>query len=170
MLKTNGAGGDHNIAGLDVQINAAAGAGTDEGVRAALMQFLHGDGGGGAADTGGAGRHLFSQQRAGPDVEFPVIGHLMGVFKQRGNGGDTAWIAGEDAVPADIFGSTADMKLLFKLMHKITDPFPCSIPTADKFVKAARFAGNASKKSLYRTKNLRYLYIIMKNSIEMRPE
>ena len=94
----------------------------------------------------------------------------MGVFKQRGNGGDTAWIAGEDAVPADIFRSTADMKLLFKLMHKITDPFLCSIPTADKFVKAARFAGNASKKSLYRTKNLRYLYIIMKKSVEMRPE
>ena len=39
MLKANGAGGDYNIAGLDVQINAAAGAGTDEGVRAALMQI-----------------------------------------------------------------------------------------------------------------------------------
>lgn len=44
MFKADGAGGHHDVPGLNVQIDAAAGAGTNEGVRAALVELLHGNG------------------------------------------------------------------------------------------------------------------------------
>ena len=113
VLKANSAGSHHDIPGLHIQINTAAGAGADKRVRAALMQLLHGNGGGGTANTGGAGRDLLSQQRAGPDIVFPVIGHLMRVLKQCGNGRHPARVAGQNAVTADVLGSAADMELFF---------------------------------------------------------
>ena len=123
MLEADGAGGHHNVAGLHVQVDAAAGAGADKGVRAAFVELLHSDGGGGAADAGGAGRDLFSQKGAGPDVELPVVGHLVGVLKQRGDGGHPARVSGQDAVPAYVLRGTADMKLFFKLLHEIHRSF-----------------------------------------------
>ena len=109
----DGAGGHHDVPGLDVYVDAAAGARADEGVRAALVELLHGDGGGGPADAGGAGRHLLPQQRAGPDVVLPVIGHLLRVVKVGGNGRDPAGIAGENAVAANVAGGTGNMTLFF---------------------------------------------------------
>ena len=117
MLKADRAGSHHDVPGLDVHINAPAGARADEGIRAALVELLHGDGGGGAADAGGAGRHLLSQQRAGPDVVLPVIGHLLRVVKVGGNGGDPAGVAGEDAVTADVVGGAGNVKHFIKLLH-----------------------------------------------------
>ena len=119
VLKPDGAGGHHDVAGLNVHIDAAAGAGADKGVRAALVELLHGNGRGGAADAGGAGGHLFAQECAGPDIVFPVAGHLLRIVKQGGNGGHPARIAGHDAVAAHVAGGAADMKLLFKLLHII---------------------------------------------------
>ena len=120
VLKPDGAGGHHHIAGLDVQGDAAAGAGADERVGAALVELLHGDGGGGAADAGGAGGDLLPQQGAGPDVELPVVGDLLGVIEQGGDGRDPARIAGQDAVAADVPLGTGNMELFCKLLHKIT--------------------------------------------------
>ena len=117
VLKPDGAGGHHDVPGLDVYVDAAAGACADEGVRAALVELLHGDGGGGPADTRGAGRHLLSQQRARPDVVFPVISHLLRAVEIRGNGGDPARVAGEDAVTADVASGTGNMKLFFQFLH-----------------------------------------------------
>ena len=117
MLVANGPGGHHNVPGLDVHVDAAAGTRADEGVRAALVELLHGDGGGGPADAGGAGRHLLSQQGAGPDVVLPVIGHLLRVVKVGGDGGDPAGVAGKDAVAAHILGGTGDMELFFQFLH-----------------------------------------------------
>ena len=131
VLEADGTGGHHNVAGLHVQVDAAAGAGADKGVRAALVQFLHGDSGGGAADAGGAGGDLFTQQRAGPDVELPVVGHLMGVIKQGGDGGHPARISGEDAIPAYVAGDAVNMKLLFQFLHDIHVPFTRPIRPAD---------------------------------------
>ena len=131
MLEADGAGGHHNVAGLHVQVDAAAGASADEGVRTALVQFLHGDRGGGAADAGGAGGDLFTQQRAGPDVELPVVGHLMRVIKQGGDGGHPARISGEDAIPAYVAGDAVNMKLLFQFLHDIHVPFTRPIRPAD---------------------------------------
>ena len=131
VLEADGAGGHHNVAGLHVQVDAAAGASADEGVRTALVQFLHGDRGGGAADAGGAGGDLFTQQRAGPDVELPVVGHLMRIIKQGGDGGHPARISGEDAIPAYVAGDAVNMKLLFQFLHDIHVPFTRPIRPAD---------------------------------------
>ena len=131
VLKADGAGGHHNVAGLHVQVDAAAGAGADKGVRAALVQLLHGDGGRGAADAGGTGGDLFAQQRAGPDVELPVVGHLMRIVKQGGDGGHPARISGEDAIPAYVAGDAVNMKLLFQFLHDIHVPFTRPIRPAD---------------------------------------
>ena len=117
VLKADGAGGHHDVAGLDVQVDAAAGAGADEGVRAAFVQLLHGDSGGGAADARGAGGDLLPQKGARPDVVLPVAGHLLRVVKQGGNGGDPAGVAGQDAVPAHIAGGAVDVELLFQFLH-----------------------------------------------------
>ena len=117
VLKADGAGCHHDVPGLYVYVNAAAGPRADEGVRAALVELFHGDGGGGPADTGGAGRHLLPQEGAGPDVVLPVIGHLFRVVKVRGDGGDPAGIAGENAIAADVVGGAGNVKLLFQFLH-----------------------------------------------------
>ena len=117
MFVAKGPGGHHDVPGLDIHVDAPAGAGTDEGIRAALVELLHGDGGGGPADAGGAGRHLLPQEGSGPDVVLPVIGHLLRVVKIRGNGGDPAGVAGKDAIAADILGCAGNMKLFFQFLH-----------------------------------------------------
>ena len=117
VLIANGAGGHHQVAGLNVHVNTATGAGTQKGVCTALVQFLHSDSCGWSTDAGGAGSDLLAQQRAGPHVVFPVAGHLMGVVQKRGDGGNPAGIAGEDAIAANVSGLAADMKLLFHGLH-----------------------------------------------------
>ena len=120
VLIPDGAVGYHHVAGLDVQIDTAAGAGADERVGTAFVELLHSDGSGGTADAGGAGGDLLPQQGAGPDVELPVIRDLLGVVKQGGDGRDPARVTGQDAVAADIPLSTGNVELLCKLLHKIT--------------------------------------------------
>ena len=117
MFKADGAGGDDNIAGLHVQLNAAAGADTDEGIRADVVQLLHCDGGRRAADAGRADADLLSEQGAGVDIEFPILGDMFGIVKERSDGLAPAGIAGQDAVPANISFDTVNMELFFKLLH-----------------------------------------------------
>ena len=117
MLKPHGAGGHHDVPGLDGKVNAAAGARADEGIRAALVQLLHGDGRGGSADAGGAGRDLLPQQRSGPDIILPVACHLPGIVKQRRNGRHPSRVAGQDAVAPHILTGAGDMILPFQFLH-----------------------------------------------------
>ena len=119
MLVADRAGGYHNISGLYSKVDAAAGAGAQEGVCAALVELLHGDGGGGTADAGGAGGDLFPQQGAGPDVVLPVAGHLPGVIKKGRDGADPAGVSGQDAVAAHVAGDAVDVELFFQSLHGV---------------------------------------------------
>ena len=122
VFEADGAGGHHDIPGLHVDVDAAAGAGADKGIGAALVELLHGDGGGGAADAGGAGRYLLPQEGAGPNVVLPVIGHGMGVVKERRDGLHPAGVPGQDAVAAHVAGDAADMELFLHLLHSFHSP------------------------------------------------
>ncbi len=82
------------------------------------MQLLHGDGGGGAADAGGAHGDLFSQQGAGIDGEFAILGHEMGVVKQGRDLLAPARIAGQNDVAAHIALHAVDMELFVQLLHR----------------------------------------------------
>ena len=123
MLKPDGAGGDDHIPGLHVQINAAAGAHPEEGIRADIMQLLHGDRGRGAANARGADGDLLPQEGAGVDGELPVAGDKVCIVKQGGYGLASARITGKDAVTAHIAGLAVNMKLLFQFLHKKRPPF-----------------------------------------------
>ena len=125
VFKPDGAGGHHYISGADLHINTAAGAHPDKGVGANGRQLLHGDGGGGAADSGGADGNLFSQQRAGIDIVLPVHSHMMGIVKMRCNGLAPSGIPGEKHIPAHIPFLTADVKLHTNILHKQTSLFSC---------------------------------------------
>ena len=123
MLKADGAGGDDHIPGLHIQVDAAAGAHADEGVRADIVQLLHGDGGRGAADARGADGDFFAQESAGVDGELPVAGDKVRVIKQGGYSLAPARVTGKDAVTAHIAGLAVNMKLLFQFLHKKRPPF-----------------------------------------------
>ena len=126
VLKADGPGGHHHVAGAHVQVDAAAGAHPDEGIRADVVQLLHGDGGGGAADAGGADGDLFPQQGAGIDGEFAVLGHKMGVVEQGRDLFAAAGVAGQDDVTAHVALHAVDMELFVQLLHScaslIIDP------------------------------------------------
>ena len=117
VLKPDGPGGHHDVSGLDVQIDAAAGAHPDKGVRADGGQLLHGDGGGGPADAGGAHRHLLPQERPGINPVLPVLAHEPGVVEQRRDGLAAARVAGQDAVAAHVAGDAIDVVLSFQFLH-----------------------------------------------------
>ena len=97
--------------------NAAGSAHTDEGVGADLVQLLHGNGSGGAADAGGAHGHLFAQQRAGVDGIFPILGNKYRIVKMGGDGLAAPRITGQQAIAAYIALCAADMKLFFHFLH-----------------------------------------------------
>ena len=117
MLKADGAGGDDDVAGLHIQMDAAAGAHPEEGIRADIVQLLHGDGGGGPADAGGADGNFFAQECAGIDGELPIAGDKLRIVKQCRYGLAAARIAGEDAIASHIAGLTVNVKLLFQFLH-----------------------------------------------------
>ena len=117
VLKADGPGGHHDVPGLDVQVDAAAGAHPDKGVGPDGGQLLHGDGGGGAADARGAHGHLLPQERPGIDAVLPVLAHELGVVKERGDGFAPARVAGQDAVAAHIPGDAVDMVLSLQFLH-----------------------------------------------------
>ena len=110
VLVPDGTGGHHHIAGLDLQGDAAAGAGAEEGVSAPhLWSSSMAMTAEGPPMPVGAGGDFLAQQRAGPDVELPVVRDLFGVVKQGGDGGDPARVAGQDAVAAHVARGTQPM-------------------------------------------------------------
>ena len=120
MLKADRAGGDHNIAAADIQLNAAAGPYADKRVSADVVQLLHGDGGRGPADTGGADRDLLPQQRTGIDGVLAVLRNKMRVVEQLRDLFTAAGVAGKNNIAAHIAFGAVDMILLFQLLHDIS--------------------------------------------------
>ena len=117
VLVADRTGGNHDVAGLHVQPDAAAGAHPEEGIRAHVVQLLHGDGGRRAADARGADADLLPQQGAGIDIEFPVLGNVLRIVEQGSDGFAPARIAGQDHIFPHVPGDTMDMELFFKLLH-----------------------------------------------------
>ena len=111
------AGGNDHIVAFHLQGNAAAGTYPDKGVHADVVQLLHGDDSGRAADAGGADAHLFAQQCAGISSVFPVALYLYRVVKIGRDLFTPARIAGQEAVPAYVAGAAFDMELKLMLMH-----------------------------------------------------
>ena len=103
VLIADGAAGYHNVAGADIQINAAAGADADEGIRADIGQLLHGDGRGRAADAGGADRNLHAD--------------MDRVFKMSSNGLAPSRVSGQEYIAAHIALGAVNMILLFCFLH-----------------------------------------------------
>ena len=116
-LLTDGGGGHHNIAGAHLEVDPAAGTHPDKCISPDITQFFHGDGGGWAADAGGAYRHRLPQKRAGVNCKFPVLAHQPGIIKQLRNGGAPPRVSRENTVAPHLSLGTADVKLPFPLLH-----------------------------------------------------
>ena len=87
------------------------------------MQLLHGDGGGRAADAGGADGDLFAQQRAGVGGVFAIARDEMSIVEQRGDGGAAAGVTGQDHIAADFTLGAVDMIETFQFMHDDSAPY-----------------------------------------------
>ena len=122
-LVADRAGGDHHIVALNGQGDAAAGAHPDEGVRADVVQLLHGDHRRGAADAGGADAHLLPQKGSGIGGVLSVALYLHRVIKVGCDLLAAAGITGQETVAAHVAGLTFDMKLQLVFVH---DNPPCS--------------------------------------------
>ena len=81
MLITDSAGGHDHVAGQHIHGDSAAGTHPNEGVRTDVVQLLHGNGGRGSADAGGADADLLPQQGAGINVVLPVHSDMDGVIE-----------------------------------------------------------------------------------------
>ena len=120
VLIADGTVCDDHIAGQHIHVDTAAGAHPDEGVRADGSQLLHGDGGRGAADAGGADGNLLTVQISGVYIVFPVHADVNGVLKMRRNRLAPPGIAGQEHIPAHIPLLAADVKLHTDVLHIIT--------------------------------------------------
>ena len=65
---------------------------------------------------------LLAQERPGINIKLPVLGNVVGIVKQRGNGRAAPRVAGQDDIAADVPGHTVDMKLLRKRLHRRSFP------------------------------------------------
>ena len=117
VLKADGSRRNDDIAGLNLQVDAAAGTDADERVRTDVVQLLHGDGSGRAADAGGADADLLAEERTGVDIILTILGNMHRIVEQLCDGLAAARIAGQQAIAANIAFDTMDMELLIKLLH-----------------------------------------------------
>ena len=117
MLKADSAGSNNDVAGLNVQIDTAAGAYTDEGVSADVVQLFHSDGSRGAADTGGANANLLAQEGAGIDIILTVHANMHGIVKKLCDRFATAGVAGQNDVTAYVALNATNVELLIEFLH-----------------------------------------------------
>ena len=108
-LHADGSGGNHDVAALHRGLHPAACANTDEGVRAAADQLLHGDGGRGTADACGGNADLDAVQRTGIGYVLPVVRYQNGIVKVLGNLHAALGVAGEDDVASHLARGHLDM-------------------------------------------------------------
>ena len=117
VLKANGARGHHHIPWLHSQIDAPAGPHPDEGVRADVVQLLHGNGRRGPANAGGADRDLFPQESAGVDIILPVHAHVNRLVKPLRNGLTPPRIPRQQTIAAHVPRNTMNVKLSTSILH-----------------------------------------------------
>ena len=122
VLIADCAGGNNHIPRQHIHGDATAGAHPDEGIGADGGQLLHGNGGRGAADAGGANAHLLAQQRAGVDVVLPVHAYMDRIIEVGSDGLAPARIAGQEYIPAHVPFFTANVKLHTNILH-LNHPF-----------------------------------------------
>ncbi|MNH23424.1 hypothetical protein D3C79_833200 [compost metagenome] len=75
-------GGDDDVAHVQVWLNGASGADAQEGIDTQLGQLFYRDGGGRAADTGGADDHGLAVHLAAPGSELTMAGQVHRVVQQ----------------------------------------------------------------------------------------
>ena len=123
---TDRAVGDHKVAAAYVLLHAAAGTDPDKGIRAALIQLFHRDGGGGTADAGRHDTDLHPVQSACIGDIFPVDRDLFGIVKISRDLGASARIARQDDITAHIAGAYGSMILFsgtFCIINHVLSPF-----------------------------------------------
>ena len=96
-VQANGSGRNQHIANVNVRLNRAGGADTQEGTHAQLRQLFHGDRSRRAADAGGADDHRFAVQLRAPGGKFAVGCQLNRLIHQRGDLFHTLRIARDDS-------------------------------------------------------------------------
>ena len=118
MLKTNRAGSHHHVPRLHIQRNAAAGSHTDKGIRANGDKLLHGNGGRGTANTGGADTDFFAKKRSRIDIVFPVLGDMDRIVKEARNCFTASGISGQKHIASHIPLLAVDVKLHTNILHR----------------------------------------------------
>ena len=119
-LLPDGAGGNDDIAALYLVHNAAGRAHTDERVRAALDQLLHGNGRRRAADAGRADRNRNTVQRACPQRVLAVVGDLLRVIEILRDLLAPRRVTGQNDVPPDIALGDLNVHLSAVYQHTIS--------------------------------------------------
>ena len=122
MLKADCAGGNNDVAGFDLEVDAAASAGANKRISADVVKLFHRDRGGRPADAGGANAHLFAEKGTGIDRIFPILRNKLCVIKQVGNGFAAPGIAGQNHIAANVAFHAMDVELFVKLLH-VKAPF-----------------------------------------------
>ena len=119
VLVANCTGGNYNVAGLNVKVNATTGSDADEGVCADCGKLLHGNRGGRTADTCGANRNLLSEQSSCVDVIFSVHTDMNGVIKVLCNFFTSSGVTGKENVATNVTYVATNVKLCSYILHKI---------------------------------------------------
>ena len=119
-LLPDGAGGNDDIAALYLVHNAAGRADTDERVRAALDQLLHGDGSRRTADAGRAYRNRNAAQRACPQGVLTVVRDLLRVIEILRDLLAPRRVTGQNDVPPDIALGDLNVHLSAVYQHTIS--------------------------------------------------
>ncbi|ABV11344.1 hypothetical protein CKO_00175 [Citrobacter koseri ATCC BAA-895] len=96
-VQTYRRGCDQHIAHVDMRLNSASGADTQESTNTQLRQFLYRNRGGRAANTGRADDDSFTIQLSTPGGEFAMRCQLNRLFHQRGDLFHTLRVARDDS-------------------------------------------------------------------------
>ena len=123
VLKPDGTGGNHHIAGFHIHMDTAAGAYPHEGICSNVYQFFHGNGGGRSADTGGANGNLLPQEGAGPDVVLPIHADVNRIIKMLCDGLTATGVAGQQHIAAYVARNALNVKLFFSSLHNALPSF-----------------------------------------------
>ena len=109
---TDGAAAEDQIAQPDALLQRAAGADADGGLHADVVQLLHADAGGRAADARGDGEDRDAAVGAGQAAELAVVGKLAHALQLLRDAVEPGRVAGQDGI-ADAQGLIqTDMRLL----------------------------------------------------------
>ena len=95
---TDGAAAEDQIAQRNAGLQGSAGADADGGLHADVVQLLHADPGGRAADARGDGQNGHALIGAGQTAELAVVRKLPHGFQLRGHAVKPGRVAGQDRI------------------------------------------------------------------------